>query len=55
MGSREKAFLTLVDGEAVVGARKKTRADRKPNQSVRDECFGLGCLISFPVPGKYSG
>lgn len=41
MGSREKAFLTLVDGEEIVGTRKKARADRKPKQSVRDECFGL--------------
>mgnify|MGYP001578170317 CR=1 FL=1 len=41
MGSREKAFLTLVDGEEIIGTRKKTRADRKPKQSTRDECFGL--------------
>lgn len=34
MGSREKAFLTLVDGEEIVGTRKKARADRKPKQSV---------------------
>lgn len=41
MGSREKAILTLVDGEEVFSTRKKTRADKKPRQSERDECFGL--------------
>lgn len=42
MGSREKAILSLVDGEEVFSTRKKTRADKKPTQSNRaDECYGV--------------
>lgn len=42
MGTREKAFLTLVDGEEVFAPRKKSRSEKKPRQSDRTgECYGV--------------
>ncbi|QGH72503.1 MAG: PhoH-like protein [Myoviridae sp. ctThM1] len=42
MGSREKAILTLIEGEEFFEPRKKTRAEKKPRQSNRaEEGYGV--------------
>lgn len=42
MGSREKAILTLIEGEEFLQPRKKTREQKKPRQSNRaEEGYGV--------------